>query len=171
MRKTAVFFFAYLVVHAAFSQKELKPTDSFTISGEVKNPVVIQASDLKKWSIHPIGDVIITNHLGERKSEAKALKGVLLKDVLQSIEINAENPRVLSEYYFVCKSTDGYTAVYSWNELFNTPTGNTAYLVTEREGKPLTEMNDAVLMISSGDFKTGRRHLKALTTIEIKRAK
>src|SRR5258706_3468208 len=166
--KIAGFFI--LVVHVAFGQKEFKPTQSFTITGEVKSPTVVQAVDLKKWKIQNIGDVVITNHLGERKSEAKALRGVLLKEVLESVEINAENPRVLSEYYFVCKGNDGYTVVYSWNELLNTPTGNTPYLVTEREGKPLPEMSDAILMISPGDFKTGRRHVKALASIEVRRA-
>ncbi len=166
--KIAGFFI--LVVHVSFGQKEFKPSQSFTITGEVKSPAVVQAVDLKKGRIQNIGDVVITNHLGERKSEARALKGVLLKEVLESVEINAENPRVLSEYYFVCKANDGYTVVYSWNELFNTPTGNTAYLVTEREGKSLTEMSDAILMISPGDFKTGRRHVKALASIEVRRA-
>ena len=170
MKRAAFFIIGYLGVHSAFCQKEFKPTQSFVITGEVKSPAVVQAVDLKKWRIQNIGDVVITNHLGERKSEAKALKGVLLKEVLESVEINAESPRVLSEYYFVCKGNDGYTVVYSWNELFNTPTGNTVYLVTEREGKPLTEMSDSILMISPGDFKTGRRHVKALASIEVRRA-
>ena len=170
MKSTFLFILGTVSVLMAFCQKELKSTQSFAITGEVKSPSTVQASDLKKWSIQPIGDVVITNHLGEKKSEAKALKGVLLKDVLQNVEINAESPKVLSEYYIVCKSNDGYTVVYSWNELFNSPTGNSAYLVTERDGKPLTEMNDAILMISTGDFKTGRRHVKALTSIEVKRA-
>lgn len=170
VKRTFLLILGTFSVLMSFCQKELKPTQSFTITGEVKSPVTVQASNLKKWSVQTIGDVAITNHLGEKKSEEKALKGVLLKDVLQSVEINAESPKVLSEYYVVCKSNDGYTVVYSWNELFNSPTGNSAYLVTEQEGKPLTEMNDAILMISTGDFKTGRRHVKALTSIEIKRA-
>ncbi len=171
VKRTTLLILGTFSVLAAFCQKELMPTQSFTISGEVKSPAVVKNTDLKKWRVQNIGDVVITNHLGEKKSDEKGLKGVLLKDVLQTVEINAENPRVLSEYYFVCKANDGYTVVYSWNELFNSPTGNTVYVVTEREGKTLTEMNDAILMISTGDFKTGRRHLKALATIEIKRVK
>ena len=170
MKKATLLILGTIAVQMAFCQQELKPTQSFTISGEVKSPATVQASDLKKWSVQTIGDIVITNHMGEKKSEAKALKGVLLKDVLQSVEINAETPRVLSEYYFVCKGIDGYTVVYSWNEVFNSPTGNGVYVVTEREGKPITEMNDAILMISTSDFKTGRRHLKSLATIKIKRA-
>jgi hypothetical protein len=155
----------------AFAQKELKPTQSFVISGEVKAPVTVMLADLKKYKEVVIGDIVITNHLGEKKNDAKGMKGVLLKDVLQSAEINAENPKVLSEFYFLCKATDGYMVVYSWNELFNTATGDTSYIVTEKDGKPASELKDAVQMYSSKDFKTGRRSVYALTSIEVKRAK
>ncbi|CAN5465516.1 hypothetical protein BH09BAC3_BH09BAC3_16150 [soil metagenome] len=156
---------------AAFGQKETKPTLSFEISGEVKAPVTIQIADLSKWKAVVIGDVVITNHLGEMKSKAKGLKGVLLKELLSSVEINSESPRVLSEYYFVCKANDGYTVVYSWNEIFNSIVGNTVYIITEKDGNTAASMDDSILMISSRDFRTGRRHIKALASIEVKRAK
>ena len=153
----------------AQAPKDLQPTSSFVIRGEVKVPVTVKIEDLAKWPVRNIGDVAITNHTGEKKSDAKALKGVLLRDVLQSVEINAPSPKVLSEYYIVCRANDGYTVVYSWNEVFNTATGDTAFIVTEREGKPVSAMKDAILMISSADLRTGRRYLKALSSIDIKR--
>lgn len=166
-----VFLGFILISLTTIGQKEYKPTSSFVISGEVKTPVTIQIADLNKWKVVPIGDVVITNHLGEKKSEAKGLKGVLLKDVLSAVEINSESPRVLSEYYFVCKANDGYTVVYSWNEIFNSSVGDNAYIITEKDGKPASSLDDSIVMISSGDFKTGRRHVKALTSVEVKRAK
>lgn len=126
--------------------------------------------ELGKLKQHDIGDIPITNHLGEPKGTAKGLKGVLLKDVLELVQIDSESPKVLSEYYFACKANDNYTVVYSWNELFNTVVGETVYIITEKEGKPPGQMNDSILMISSKDQKTGRRHVKALATIEVKRA-
>lgn len=171
MKRFSLGLLLTLIGFSVYAQKELKPTSSFTISGEVKAPVTVQISDLIKWKAFDIGDVMITNHLGEKKSEAKGLKGVLLKEVLSAVEITSESPRVLSEYYFVCKANDGYTVVYSWNELFNTATGDSAYLVTEKEGKSASAMDDSILMISPKDFKTGRRQVKSLFTIEVKRAK
>lgn len=153
------------------AQKETPQTLSFLVSGEGVSPVTITQNDLLKLKEIQIGDVVITNHLGEKKSEQKELKGVLLKDVLQAIEIKSESPKVLSEYYFVCKATDNYTVVYSWNEIFNSPTGDSAYLVTSKGGKGLKEMEESILMISPKDFKTGRRFVKSLTSIEVKRAK
>ena len=155
----------------AQGQKFFSPSQSFTISGEVKAPATIQISDLKKWKTVDIGASTITNHLGEKKSEYKSMKGVLLKEALSSVELNAESPKVLSEYYFVCRANDNYTVVFSWNELFNTETGKTVYLVTERDGKPIEQMDDAILMVSSKDFRTGRRHVKSLSSIEVRRVR
>jgi hypothetical protein len=160
-----------LISFAGFSQKDPGRTTSFVISGAVKSPVAITLSDLTKYPEISIGDVTITNHLGEKKSEQKALKGVLLKEVLQKVEINHENPRVLSEFYFQCIAADGYLVVYSWNELFNSPTGDSVFLITSKNGTKITDLDESVLMISSKDYKTGRRYVKALTSIEVKRAR
>lgn len=169
--KVCVFLVAVFISLDCIAQQDEKPTTSFTITGEVKTPRTFTTDELKKMKAVEIGDVVITNHLGEKKSEAKGLKGVLLKDVLSQVEINAESPRVLSEYYFVCTANDNYRVVYSWNELFNTSVGESAFIVTEKNGKSLDTLPDAILMISSKDIRTGRRHVKALSSIDVKRAR
>ena len=154
----------------AFSQKEIKSTDSFTILGEIKSQKTVMLSDLSQWKTHDIGDVVITNHTGERRGEAKQLKGVLLRDVLESIEIKSESPKQLSELYFVCKATDGYKVVFSWNEIHNNKVGDAVFIITEKEGKPARQLPESILLLSPQDFKTGRRHIKSLQVIEVKRA-
>ena len=164
---------AFIIIFACNSllaQNEIKTTTSFTITGEVKASIIITIADLAKWKQQTIGDVIITNHLGEKKSEAKGLKGILLKEILESVEIKSESPKVLSEYYFVCKATDGYKVVFSWNEIFNSKVGESVFIVTEKNGVSASKMNDSILLLSPNDFKTGRRHVKSLSTIQIKRA-
>jgi hypothetical protein len=177
--KNTLAIFLLLITAMAFGQttpasqpkKENAPTKSFLIFGDVKGTMTVELADLKKYKEVAIGDVAISNHLGEKKSELKGLKGVLLTDILSTIELNAENPKVLSEYYYICKANDGYTVVYSWNELFNTAVGNSVYIVTENEGKPAATLDGSIMMISPKDAKTGRRNLKSLMIIEAKRAK
>lgn len=159
-----------LLTFSAKAQHDVKPTSSFTISGEVKTPITITVSELNKLKVIVIGDVSITNHLGEPRSVARGLKGVLLRDVLSLAVIDSESPKVLSEFYFVCRANDGYTVVYSWNEIFNTVVGDSAYIVIEKEGKKMEQMDDSILMISPKDIRTGRRHVKALMTIEVRKA-
>jgi hypothetical protein len=146
------------------------PTTSVTVTGKVKKPQTFQLADLQKFSMKEIGDVVISNHKGEAKGTAKSMKGILLRDVLESIPLDTDNPKLFSEYYFVCKAADGYKVVYSWNELFNTATGNSTYVVLEKDGKPMAGDGDHVLMVSSQDSRTGRRFVKNLETIYVGRA-
>lgn len=162
--------FFLLISYSVVAQKPVTTTQSFTVSGEVKTEKTITISDFTQWKEHSIGDVTITNHLGEVKGVARAMKGVLLKDVLQSVELKAESPKVFSEWFIVCKATDGYKVVYSWNEIFNTKIGESIYLVTEKEGKRGSNMSESILMISSEDYKTGRRFVKSLASIEFRRS-
>lgn len=159
-----------LIAGSAFSQKKNEPTKSFVITGEVKEEKKIKVEGFTNFRESALGDVVITNHLGEVKSQQKKLKGILLRDVLEKIEIKNESPKVLSEYYIVCKATDGYIIVYSWNEVFNNPAGESIYLVTSKEGVPATDLEESILMITPRDYKTGRRYLKGLSKVEIKRA-
>lgn len=171
MKKYILIALGLVFTLSAVSQEASVPTASFIISGEVKSPVAINIADFKKWTAVPVEDVVITNHLGERKSEATGMKGIRLREVLASVEITAETPKVLSEYYFVCKANDGYTVVYSWNELFNTAIGDSVYIITEKDHQPAILMKESVLMLSPKDFKTGRRHVKSLSEINVRRAR
>jgi hypothetical protein len=160
---TAIFCILAIV---AFSQT----TTSFTVSGNIKSEKRITVTDLEKMPLVVIGDVAITNHKGEVKGTAKNMKGVRLRDLLKDVELNTDNPKLMSEYYFVATATDGYRVVFSWNELFNSATGETVFVVVEKDGKKVSETEDSILTISSADFKTGRRFVKNLSSIFVGRA-
>lgn len=168
--KKIIFLGLLVVSMVTYGQEKIQSTKSFTISGEVKSPLTVSLSDFGRYKETTIGDVVITNHLGEKKSERKGVKGILLKDILAGVEFTS-SPKELSTFYFICKASDGYIVVYSWNELFNTATGNAVYIVTELDKTPATAMEESVLMISPTDFKTGRRLVKSLASIEVKRAR
>jgi hypothetical protein len=147
-----------------------KPTPFITVSGKVKSEKKFLIADLQKFSLRPIGDVVISNHKGESKGTAKGMKGILLRDMLDQVALDTDNPKLFSEYYFVCKAADGYKVVYSWNELFNTTVGNTVYLILEKDQKSMIGNEDSMLMISTQDVRTGRRYVKNLETIFVGRA-
>lgn len=159
-----------LVTCSVVAQEQGKPTSSITINGRVKSPKIFTAADIRQYKVYNIGDVVITNHKGEVKGAAKELSGILLRDLLQSIEPDAESPKVLSEYYFTCIASDGYKVVFSWNELFNTATGNTVYIVTAKDHKSMDTLDESILLISTADVHTGRRYVKNLQSIIVRRA-
>lgn len=163
----SVLFFS--IVISSYAQETFKATSSITVSGRLKSPKTFSWAEIRNFKVYSIGDVAITNHKGEAKGTAKDLSGILLRDLLQGIALDAENPKVLSEYYFTCQATDGYKVVYSWNELFNTAIGNSVYIVVSKDNQPADTLNESILMISTQDVHTGRRYVKNLQSIMVRR--
>ncbi|MCP9763956.1 hypothetical protein [Lacihabitans soyangensis] len=162
-------FFILISPLLGSSQKNVESTNEFVIKGLVETPKTITFADLQNKQTVEIGDFKITNHVGEFRKEYKNMKGVPLLSLLNDIKITTESPKLLSEYYLILKASDGYSVVLSWNELFNTDLGNSFFIVTEADGKSQTDSSERILMIANKDFKTGRRHIKGLQSIEIKK--
>jgi len=78
---------------------------------------------------------------------------------------------VLSEYYFVCIASDNYKVVFSWNEIFNSDTGKSVYIITAQDGKPATGLDNRIALVSPKDQMTGRRYVKGLQKIVVERVK
>lgn len=149
----------------------LKQTRSFSLVGQIKRESVITLDSLTQYPLHVIGDIKVTNHLGEFKHQDDQMKGVLLKDVLSHTELATSSPKLNSRFYFVCTGIDGYKVVYSWNELYNTETGNHVFIIMEKNGVKIEKMPESIQMTSATDFKTGRRYLHNLDRIVIEEAK
>jgi len=161
-----------VTVFSSSAQKENIPTtENFSIEGKVKKSLTVSLADLTSYKSYSIDTIVITNHLGERRSTLRNIKGILLKDVLNKVEIDSETPKVLSEYYFVCVASDNYKAVFSWNEIFNNDSGKSVYIITEQDGKPATALDNRIALVSPKDQMTGRRYVKGLQKIVVERVK
>ena len=114
-------------------------------------------------------DQVIYNQKGEIKDTLNHLQGVPLKTILEKAEIAVEKPKQLNEFYFIFIASDNYKVVFSWNEIFNTTIGDQCYFITAWEGKTKTEIQDHIFFISTGDKTTGRRVVRGLDRIEVKR--
>lgn len=151
------------------AQEIVRPTDSLLITGKIKKDWLFTQKDLDTFHTVPIGDVQITNHLGVQKGMAKNMRGFLIKPILDKVLMDAANPKVFSEFYFTFIASDDYKAVFSWNEIFNTETGNHLFIITEKDGKKIKDTDDRILLLSASDFRTGRRYIKGLNRIVISR--
>lgn len=158
-----------LISLTLFGQKPELITNEFDVTGQVKKELKFTLADFEKFPSKPMADVVITNHLGEPRRIAKQLSGILIKDLLKDMELNEENPKRFSEFYFTFIASDNYKVVYSWNEIFNSPTGDNLFLITARDGKKLKDMDERILILTPTDFKTGRRHIKGLSKIVVSR--
>lgn len=150
-----------------FAQRRIPPSDSIRITIEQQYAGSITLTTLARRSPDNLGNVVIRNHLGVVKDTAHAVQGVLLTELLKDINWQQPDPKLLSAYIITCVATDGYTVVFSWNELFNSPTGRNTYLVTTKEGFTLNNMPDRLALLCITDDNTGRRFVKGLQEIQI----
>lgn len=170
MKPLLLLTFFCMTTGGLVAQKNIPVTETATVTGAIEKETTITIAQLTAMPAKPVADVLITNHTGEPRSKAKGMKGILVKDVLAAVVIKSESPKVLSEFFFTFFASDGYKVVYSWNELFNSPTGDNCYFITEKEGKTLSEMPERLLVLTPTDFRTGRRHIKGLSRIVVSRA-
>ena len=146
-----------------------QPTDSFSILGLVEDIPSYSKESLLGLHQEDLGTIQLRKGNGEVYLELDQTKGVLLKDVLGCLAVKGQNNKNYSAYYVDCKAVDGFQSVYSWNELFNSPTGDGVYLITEANGKSLDQMSQSIMMVSLQDQITGKRNLRNLSSIEVNR--
>lgn len=168
MRKISIFICLVIPVLMQ-AQKNIPTTESFSIEGQVKTPLTFSLKEAAAYPTLSLDSIVITNHLLQKRSTIRQVKGILLKDILNKVSINTEDPKTLSEYYLVCIASDGYKVVFSWNELFNSGTGNNVLIITEKDGVKAGAMHDRIALISPTDQATGRRFVKGLTKILIEK--
>ena len=165
--KKLLFIAILFSTSTAFAQTKLPPTIKFAITGKVKKESVITLDSLKQYTIKDLGDIKVTDHLGNFKHQDDKLKGVLLKDVLSHTIFAVTSPKLLSTVYFVCTASDGYKVVYSWNELYNTSVGDNVFVIMEKNGVKIDKLPESIQMTSYTDYKTGRRYLHYLDKIVV----
>ena len=119
----------------------------------------LSVSDLSKL---PQQTVKVTDH-----GTAATFEGVLLTDVLAKVDLplGEKFHSTGASYYMVVEARDGYRAVFAWAELDSGFMDKSVYVVTKRDGKPLSEKDGPFQLVAPGEKRAGRwvRQVAALT--------
>ncbi|MBV2193619.1 MAG: molybdopterin-dependent oxidoreductase [Azonexus sp.] len=142
-------------------------TESISISGLVKNKLNLDPAALSKFPPQQVGEVPLVCQSGADRGKLENFKGVKLADILDKAEIVAPGHNGVKKLAIVATASDGYKAVFSWNEIYNSPLGEGVMVFFEKNGKPLGDEEGRIAMVSSKDTRTGPRHVKWLQSIEV----
>jgi len=92
---------------------------------------------------------------------------VLLADVLSKVDapVGEQFRSTAASHYVVAEAKDGYRAVFAWAELDRSFTDRRIYLVTQRDGKPLSDRDGPFMTVAPDDKRASRwvRNVTALT--------
>lgn len=135
----------------------------FTVTGIDGMSVNLTAWDLSNL---PQQTVKFIDHGAQATFE-----GVLLKDVLAKVALPAGEQfhATAASYYMVVEAKDGYRATFAWAELDPTFMEKAVYVVTKRDGKPLSDTDGPFELIVPGE-KRAARSVRQVRELEIRHA-
>ena len=70
--------------------------------------------------------------------------------------------------YICASATDGHTAIFSFNEIFNSHGGANVIVAYEKNGSSIAESEGAIVLVAGADHRTGCRFVKALDRIDVR---
>jgi len=88
--------------------------------------------------------------------------GVLLRDVLTAVGFASATDRSARTSVVEAVASDGYRAVFSWGELYNSLAGEQVLIITAQDGKPLSAAAGPLALRSLADTRPGPRHVRNL---------
>ncbi len=159
MRHALACVFAALLVSAGTLAQERKSLMStrLEVTGLVSQGLSLSVEDLRA--------------MAKRRglAEAGGYGGIPLPELLKEAAIKEDERHALRRTYVVAIATDGYQAVFSWGELFNTPVGQGVLVAFERDAQPLRDGEGRIALVSTADNRAGVRHVKWLTRVDVRR--
>ena len=97
--------------------------------------------------------------------QSVAYAGVLLRDVIASSPAHEKQGRAQRWLVFEAVATDGYRAVFSWGELFNSDAAEQMLVIRAQDGQPLGAAEGPLALRALGDIRPGPRHVRNLCGI------
>ena len=140
----------------------------FMISGRVQNNCSVSLQQLLTMETVQFRDLFMACGSGEPKGRIDSCRGILLTEIINLAEVKITGHNDTKKMYVVASSDDGYTTVFSWQELFNTVVGEGVIVLVEKDGKKMYEPHGRVDLFSAGDFLSGARYVKRLSNITIR---
>jgi DMSO/TMAO reductase YedYZ molybdopterin-dependent catalytic subunit len=143
------------------------PEGSVAIAGDVQRPASLTVDALRAFPATAQIDFKTTRDVDGRQQQT-IVHGVSLKAVLEQSGLAERDRFDWRKAVVIAIARDGYRAVFSWQELFNTEGGGQVLLAYERDGAPLGANEGPIALHAPNDTRTGPRHVKWLERIEVR---
>lgn len=142
-------------------------TREVEVSGMVVQPLKLGVAELRGLERRRIEGVAVLCGSGKLKQQVGSFEGVLLRDLLDLAEVALREHDTPNRTYVVASGSDGYQALFSWHELFNSPLGDGVLVLIDKNDAPLDGDEGEIGLIATGDRRTGPRYIRYLKRIEV----
>jgi DMSO/TMAO reductase YedYZ molybdopterin-dependent catalytic subunit len=137
------------------------------IRGAVAQPHHLTLNDLRTLPAIATGPVTInTLRTGRILRTIGDYRGAALASVLGMVSLVLPQRADFKRMVLIARADDGYAAVFSWHEVFNSPLADRLIVAYEQDGQILDPEQGPLLLVAAADRATGPRHVKRLASIE-----
>jgi hypothetical protein len=116
-----------------------------------------------------VTDFVVVCTLDGPHGGPRRLRGVPLRTLIGAAEPAFEQRTDFKRVAVVAESHEGYRALFSWNELFNSAVGDGVLLAFSCAEAPLSEREGPFALVSLNDRATGPRFVQRLASVELHR--
>lgn len=141
--------------------------DSITVDGIVPTPRQFERADLLAMATVNTGPTTILCYTGRHVRDAGALRGVPLTALLDAAGLQTLPRSTCKQLVIAARAGDGYVCLFTWHELYNTPTGAGALVLVEQDGELLPPKSGGLQLISLNDLRLGPRQAMAVERISV----
>jgi len=136
-----------------------------SVAGPLLRPCSHSIRSLRRLPRHELGPVQVNCFTGRPVASVLSYAGARLIDLLDDAGLSSTPRSRLKRCVILAGSQDGYQAIFSWNELYNSPIGAGVLVLYERDGQALDTHLGELSLISAHDTQLGPRHLRLLSSI------
>lgn len=140
---------------------------TLALSGHLPASADLSLAALAALPRRELGPTQVNCFTGRPVANVRSLAGACLLDVLDAAGFSTQPRSQLKRCIVMGLGTDGYRAMFSWAELYNSDIGAGVLVLYERDGVPLDSTLGPLALISSNDRQLGPRHLRGLQGVHV----
>lgn len=136
------------------------------ITGEVRNPLALNRVDLLALARTDYSEQRTVLQDGKKAQLGIRYQGVPLTSLLDRAGPMPDR-RAIRKAIVLLTARDGYQASFSWGELYNSALGDGVFVVLRVQNEELLDSDGLPALRSLQDTRSGPRHVRWLTRIEL----
>jgi len=160
---------APLTAHVARSELSAAPgrASRLAIGGWVRHPLHLDASHLDAMEASAVDDFEVICTLDGSHGFLPSARTVPLRDLIELAKPAFEQRTDFKRMAIVAQGRDGYRALFSWAEVFNSPLGQGIVVAYDTAESHLPANAGPFALLARHDVATGPRYVRGLLSVEL----
>lgn len=142
-------------------------TPRLSLGGWVRKPMTLDVHDLVEMEWLQVNDFDVICTLDGSHGMLAPVRAVRLGDLIARAEPAFERRTDFKRVAIVAEGAEGYRALFSWAEVFNSPLGTGIVVAFDWPGQELPPHAGPCAVLARHDLATGPRYVRALHSLEL----